>query len=182
MPHYFAPNDMNCVRAATHSTVDCYGAKGFTQAELMVAILVMGILAAIAAPNLSQWLRQKQVDAAFNQIEFALQETQTEAVKRHRACYLNLPRGDDPTLTGNCLVTGDRFLQNITLNYLPTRPSNSWKISFNENGENRSVSNSPGTLWLTSIDGSVQSKCLVISVGIGLRRSGKYENNTCITP
>jgi prepilin-type N-terminal cleavage/methylation domain-containing protein len=180
MPHYFAPNDMNCVRAATHSTVDCYGAKGFTQAELMVAILVMGILAAIAAPNLSQWLRQKQVDAAFNQIEFALQETQTEAVKRHQACYLNLPRGDDPTLTGNCLVTGDRVLKDVTLNH--NRTSDSWKISFNEYGENRSVSNDPGTLWLSSTDGNVRSKCLVISVGIGLKRSGKYESNKCITP
>ncbi len=180
MPHYFAPNDMNCVRAATHSTVDCYGAKGFTQAELMVAILVMGILAAIAAPNLSQWLRQKQVDAAFNQIEFALQETQTEAVKRHQTCYLNLPRGDDPTLTGNCLVTGDRVLKGVALNH--NRTSGSWKISFNEYGENRSVSNDPGTLWLSSTDGNVRSKCLVISVGIGLKRSGKYESNKCITP
>jgi prepilin-type N-terminal cleavage/methylation domain-containing protein len=158
----------------------CASGEGFTQIELMVAILVMGILAAIAAPNLSQWLRQKQVDAAFNQIEFALQETQTEAVKRHQACYLNLPRGDDPTLTGNCLVTGDRVLKDVTLNH--NRTSDSWKISFNEYGENRSVSNDPGTLWLSSTDGNVRSKCLVISVGIGLKRSGKYESNKCITP
>jgi prepilin-type N-terminal cleavage/methylation domain-containing protein len=180
MPHYFAPNDMNCVRAATHNTVHCSGVKGFTQAELMVAILVMGILTAIAAPNLSQWLRQKQVDAAFNQIEFALQETQTEAVKRHQTCYLILPRGDDPTLTGNCLVTGDRSLKDVTLNH--NRTSDSWKISFNEYGENRSVSNDPGTLWLSSMSGNVRYKCLVISVGIGLRRSGKYEDNNCVTP
>jgi prepilin-type N-terminal cleavage/methylation domain-containing protein len=158
----------------------CRSVNGFTQIELMVAILVMGILAAITAPSFTQWLRQKQVDAAFNQIEFALQETQVEAVKRHRTCHLNLSRGDDPTLTGNCLVTGDRALQGIILNH--SRTSDSWKISFNEYGENRSVSNDPGTLWLSSTDGNVRSKCLVISVGIGLRRSGKYENDTCITP
>jgi hypothetical protein len=119
------------------------------------------------------------VDAAFNQIEFALQETQVEAVKRHRTCHLNLSRGNDPILTGNCLVTGDRALQGITLNHKLT--SNPWIISFNENGENRNVS-SAGTLWVTSVEGNVRSKCLVISVGIGLRRSGQYENNTCITP
>jgi prepilin-type N-terminal cleavage/methylation domain-containing protein len=178
---------MNCVRAATHSTVDCYGVKGFTQAELMVAILVMGILAAIAAPSFTQWLRQKQVDAAFNQIEFALQETQVEAVKRHRTCHLNLSRGNDPTLTGNCLVTGDRVLKGVTLDHSHT--SDSWKISFNENGENRSVMNGPGTAVLSSTDGNVKPKCLVISFGIGLRRSGQYdeskgpdEADKCVTP
>jgi Tfp pilus assembly protein FimT len=146
----------------------------------MVTILVVGILAAIAAPSFSQWLRQKQVDAAFSQIEFALQETQIEAVKRHQTCYLNLSRGSDPTLTGNCLVTGDHALQDVTLDH--SRTSDSWKISFNEYGENRSVSNDPGSLWLSSTDGNVRSKCLVISVGIGLRRRGKYEDHKCITP
>jgi prepilin-type N-terminal cleavage/methylation domain-containing protein len=171
---------MKLCTAIGDSNPACKGIKGFTQAELMVAILVMGILAAIAAPSFSQWLRQKQVDAAFSQIEFALQETQMEAVKRHQTCRLNLSRGSDPTLTGNCLVTGDRILQGVTLNYKPT--SDPWIISFNESGENRSVKNDPGTLWVSSTNGNVRSKCLVISVGIGLRRSGKYENDTCITP
>jgi prepilin-type N-terminal cleavage/methylation domain-containing protein len=173
---------MNRICAATHRTANFTGVKGFTQAELMVAILVMGILVAIAAPNLAQWLRQKQVDWAFSQVEFALQETQMEAIKRHQVCHLEVTRGTEPTLTGNCLVTGDRILQDVTLDYkLDSSSSNPWIIPFNENGENRPVS-SAGTLWLRSVNGTVRSKCLVISQGIGLRRSGKYEDNTCITP
>jgi Tfp pilus assembly protein FimT len=174
------PRRINQINTAPWISTTCTGAEGFTQAELMVTILVVGVLAAIAAPSFSQWLRQKQVDAAFSQIEFALQETQAEAVKRHQTCYLDLMRGSNPTLSGSCLVTGDRTLQGVTVNH--SRPSDSWKISFNEYGENRSVSNDPGTLWLSSTDGDVRSKCLVISVGIGLRRSGKYEDNKCITP
>lgn len=156
------------------------GIKGFTQAELMVTILVIGVLAAIVAPSFIQWLRQKQVDAALSQIEFALQETQVEAVKRHQTCFLQLTRGSDPTLTGNCLITGDRALQGVTLDYI--HASDPWIISFNENGENRSVKNGPGTVLLSSTDSNVKAKCLVISFGIGLRRSGQYENNTCVTP
>jgi prepilin-type N-terminal cleavage/methylation domain-containing protein len=176
---------MNHVRANTYRITAYAGVKGFTQVELMVAILVLGILTAITAPNLAQWLRQKQVDAAFSQVEFALQETQMEAIKRHQICRIQIFRGSNPTLTGNCLVTGDRALQDVTLNHNLT--SEPWIISFNENGENRSVSsdptrNDPGTLWLNSANGTARSKCLVISVGIGLKRSGKYENNTCITP
>jgi prepilin-type N-terminal cleavage/methylation domain-containing protein len=174
----FVPNCLDPI-AAHRSSVFCGEAKGFTQAELMVAILAMGILAAIAAPSFSQWLRQKKVDAAFSQIELALQETQMEAIKRSQTCNLEIPRGSNPTLTGDCLVTGDRALQDVTLNHKLT--SDPWIISFNESGENRDVS-SAGTLWLSSAEGNVRSKCLVISVGIGLRRNGQYENNTCITP
>jgi Tfp pilus assembly protein FimT len=153
----------------------------------MVTILVVGVLAAIVAPSLSQWLRQKQVDAALSQVELALEETQSEAIKRHQTCYLQLLRGSNPTLTGNCLVTGDRILKGIKLNY--NRTSDTWKISFNESGENRSVKNGPGTAVLSSTDGNVKPKCLVISFGIGLRRSGQYdeskgpdEADKCVTP
>lgn len=156
------------------------GVKGFTQIELIVTVLVIGILAAIAAPNLSKWLRQKQVDDALNQVDFALQETQSEAVKRHQTCELRIVRSTHPTITGDCLVTGNRVLKSIVLNH--NRTVEPWIISFNERGENRSVSNDPGTLRISSNEGVVQSKCLVISVGIGLRRNGKYENGKCITP
>lgn len=170
---------MNRVHAVTHRSPACTDVKGFTQAELMVAILVLGILSAIAAPNLSQWLRQKKVDAALSQIESALQETQMEAVKRSKTCTIEIPRGSDPMLTGDCLVMGARTLQSVTINH--NGPSDPWIIAFNADGENRG-GNSHGTLWLSSADGNVRSKCLVISFGIGLRRSGLYENNTCITP
>jgi prepilin-type N-terminal cleavage/methylation domain-containing protein len=165
----------------------CGGLEGFTQAELMITILVVGILAAIAAPSLSQWLRQKQVDAALSQVELALEETQAEAIKRHQSCYLKIFPGSTPTLTGNCLVTGDRVLRGVTLNH--KHSTDPWTISFNESGENRSVKNGPGTAVLSSTDGNVKPKCLVISFGIGLRRSGQYdeskgpdEADKCVTP
>jgi Tfp pilus assembly protein FimT len=140
--------------------------------------LVLGILAAIAAPNLAPWLRQQQVNAALNQIDQAIQETQSEAVKRNQACKITLTRGTDPTLTGTCLVSGPRPLKGVVLNH--SRSNDQWVISFNSAGENRAPKNDPGTLWLSAP--SVRSKCLVISIGIGLRRTGEYRNGDCITP
>jgi prepilin-type N-terminal cleavage/methylation domain-containing protein len=151
---------------------------GFTQIELIVTVLIVGILAAIVAPNLAPWFRQQQVNAALDQIDQALQETQSEAVKRNQVCKITLTRGTDPTLTGTCLISGPRTLKGVVLNH--SRSDDTWVISFNSAGENRAPKNDPGTLWLSAP--SVRSKCLVISVGIGLRRTGEYRNNACITP
>jgi prepilin-type N-terminal cleavage/methylation domain-containing protein len=156
--------------------------RGFTQAELMITVAVMGVLAAIAVPNFLPWLHQQQVNAALNQIDQAIQETQNEAIKRNQPrnqeCSVTLTRGDNITVTGTCLVSGPRTLKDVTLDH--SRHQNDWTISFNAQGENRSPANNPGTLWLSS--SNAQPKCLVISVGIGLRRVGQYRNNTCVTP
>jgi prepilin-type N-terminal cleavage/methylation domain-containing protein len=153
--------------------------RGFTLIEMIAIVMVIGVLAAIAAPNLSQWLRQKQVDEALGQIDLAIQETQSEAVKRNQSCQLTLSRGTNPPLNGNCLLS-HRTLKGVVLDHI--RTPNDWTITFNFKGENRDPANDPGTLWLTSPNGNVRSKCLVISVGIGLRRAGKYEGNKCLTP
>jgi prepilin-type N-terminal cleavage/methylation domain-containing protein len=150
---------------------------GFTQAELMITVAVMGILAAIAVPSLLPWIHQQQINAALNQVDQALQETQNEAIKRNQLCSVTLTRGENIALTGDCLVSGSRILKDVTLEH--SRSQDNWIISFNAQGQNRSPANNPGTLWLSS--SSAQPKCLVISVGIGLRRTGQYRNKTCVT-
>jgi prepilin-type N-terminal cleavage/methylation domain-containing protein len=151
---------------------------GFTQAELMITVVVMGVLAAIAAPSFIPWMHQQQVNAALNQIDQALQETQNEAIKRNQRCSVTLMRGTDIILTGNCLVSGPRTLNGVTLDH--SRHQDDWTIEYDAQGTNLSSINNPGTLWLSA--SSAQPKCMAISIGIGLRRTGLYRNTACVTP
>jgi prepilin-type N-terminal cleavage/methylation domain-containing protein len=158
--------------------------RGFTQIELIITVVIVGVIAAIAAPSFTVWLRRQRLNEAFSQIELAIKQTQSEAMKRGYSCQLTIPPNGtvSPTFSGNCLLSGDFVLEDMTLN--TTADQNPWVMSFNARGE-QSV-DSGGKLWLsTSAGGStMQSKCLVVAGGgIGLWRTGKLTaSNDCLTP
>ena len=55
--------------------------KGFTLIELMVTIVVLAIIATLAAPNLSQTLKNTKVKTSSGDIFNFLQQARTEAVR-----------------------------------------------------------------------------------------------------
>ncbi len=149
---------------------------GFTLVEIAVILLIIGALAAIAAPSFVSWLNAKKVERAIIEVDNALQESQAEAVKRSRTCQLTIPQGTDPTVTGDCLVTGDRILKDVTLSYNQPAP---WTINFDFKGRNSDVADT-GTIVISSSLSAVPQKCIVISYGIGLRRLGTYDGTNCL--
>lgn len=155
-------------------------ARGFTQIEMTITVVVVGALAAIAIPSFSAGIQRQRLNVAFNQIELAIQQTQSEAVKRGQSCQFVLPPpGPAPSFSGSCLLSGSFTLEGVELNH-SHRPQ-PWTITFNANGEN--PPDSAGTFWLNTIDmDEMQSKCLVISAGIGLRRVGQKTQDNCLTP
>ena len=153
-------------------------AQGFTLTEGVVLIVILGIFAALSAPSFLAWLHQKKVDDALAKIEGAIKETQREAIKQGRNCTINLTQGIDQTITGSCLSTGDRVIDEIDLNH--SASADPWTITFDFKGRNNNPSTDPGTLWLTIPNSSVQPKCITISVGIGLMRTGNYDGAASI--
>ncbi|NCJ06872.1 type II secretion system protein [Synechococcales cyanobacterium C] len=145
--------------------------KGFTQIETAIIVVIIGILAAISIPSFLNWLNLKRVDDALARAEGAFKETQREAIKRSQTCSLNIPDGTNPVIRGTCLVTGARTFEGIEFRYSPTTPS--WVVIYDFKGRN--PVNSAGTLVLSlPNDGTSYQRCLVISSGIGLMRSGHY--------
>ena len=57
--------------------------SGFTLIEMLVAMTVIGIVLAIAAPNFSQWIERYRIDAEAQDVYFDLMSARATAVKNN---------------------------------------------------------------------------------------------------
>ena len=67
--------------------------QGFTLLEILVALAITGILAALTGPNLLAWLNRNKVQEATDSIQSALQDAQKQAMRRGRICTINFTNG-----------------------------------------------------------------------------------------
>ncbi|MCU7244141.1 MAG: type II secretion system GspH family protein [Microcystis aeruginosa WS75] len=67
--------------------------QGFTLLEILVALAITGILAALTGPNLLAWLNRNTVQEATDSIQSALQDAQRQAIRRGRICTINFTNG-----------------------------------------------------------------------------------------
>jgi prepilin-type N-terminal cleavage/methylation domain-containing protein len=71
------------------------GDAGFTLLELLVVIILMGVIAAIAAPSWSLFMNQRRVNAANNVVLQSLQEAQSQARTRKVSYSVSFRTGSD---------------------------------------------------------------------------------------
>ncbi|NCR57729.1 MAG: prepilin-type N-terminal cleavage/methylation domain-containing protein [Microcystis aeruginosa LL13-06] len=70
--------------------------QGFTLLEILIALAITGILAALTLPNLLAWLNRNKVQEATDSIQSALQDAQKQAMRRGRICTINFTNGTGP--------------------------------------------------------------------------------------
>ena len=77
----FAVRRAGWCRARSH-VLRCRAQKGFTLIEAMIVVGIVGILAAIAAPQFSTMLRNNRASAAASALQVSMNLARSEAIKR----------------------------------------------------------------------------------------------------
>ena len=74
--------------------------QGFTLLEILVALAIAGILAALTGPNLLAWLNRNEVQQATDAIQLALEDAQRQAIRRGKSCTIKFTNGtgNNPTV------------------------------------------------------------------------------------
>lgn len=147
--------------------------KGFTLIESTVTVVVFGVLASIAAPNLLTWYSNKRVEQGLGKIQISLLEAQRQAIRQSRNCVVTIPIGTDVQVTAspNSCLSSD-LASTRTLQKLSVRQSNLLAtVTFDYKGE---TVDQTTVVVSTSGGGTTKQKCLVLSGPLGLMRTGTY--------
>lgn len=152
--------------------------EGFTLIETLVGIAITGILAALAMPSFVSWLENKKVDNALTMLEGAVKEAQATSIRRNQACTVTITSTSISATPSNCLPTGSRTLANSSTNLAVAVTNNS--VSFTNKGS--TLDTEPFIIYRTNNETNYgKMKCLVVSAGIGMIRTGTYNDTSPTT-
>jgi type IV fimbrial biogenesis protein FimT len=156
---------------------------GFTLAELLVGIFILGILAAIAAPSLQTWTLNSQVRNAAESALNGLQRARAEAVARNTVVEFVLGVGTSWVVRvrggadiesrsrneGSTSVTVTALAADLPITNPPTFVDGTEATTITFNNFGAVVDNVPASASLARLDFAIDggTRPLQVQVGIG---------------
>lgn len=153
--------------------------SGFTLIEMLATIIIIGVIAAIAAPNFLGLLNRNRANQAMAQIEGALKEAQRQAIRNGRLCTVNIDtttKTISNPATNGCLLSTRVLHDSVQLNF--SRTGTPATITFSGKG-NITIDNTDAALRTPVLVMSIPNnaniqKCVVMEGVLGTIRTGDY--------
>ncbi|WP_310486955.1 prepilin-type N-terminal cleavage/methylation domain-containing protein [Chamaesiphon sp. VAR_69_metabat_338] len=141
---------------------------GFTLAESLIVVAIVGILVAIAFPSLKAAIDRANLTQATDMVVGSLQQAQREAMRRDRGCTLTLDKVARKIVGDRgCLLDGDRYLPAaISIEYTGADGEIQYGI--------RGNTTTNKTVILSIRDSPKNTRCLTVSAPLGIIRLGTY--------
>ena len=158
--------------------VNTQEANGFSLAELVVRIAIVGLLAVLGWTGGSETLARQRLEAATRRLDQGIQRGRAEAQKLGRPCGLSLwPEGWAPPASSSlppCLQTLETLKEPIAAGEVKLVHNFPAVLRFSSNG----LVLDGGTAVLSASGTSLQ-RCLVMALPLGITRLGRYRGGTC---
>jgi prepilin-type N-terminal cleavage/methylation domain-containing protein len=152
---------------------------GFTLPELLVAAAVMGLLAVLAMGASRAPLAQLKVESASRRLLIGLEQGRAAARRRGEACALQLgPAGWRAPATAAlpaCLADLQPLEEGLGDGGVQLEHNLPAAVRFSSNG----LVLDGGTV-LVSAPGSALTRCLVVSLPLGVVRLGRFQQGSCL--
>ncbi len=156
--------------------------RGTNLMEVTITAIIVGVLAAFTGPSIMGILYGNQVNEGLNQLQNALQEAQQQAMRRGRSCSIVLDKSTTPPSLSvdtnddrGCLVNTDRkFPNKVAIDFAGSGNRRTFSFSF------KGTTTTSRTIIVKAKDGKGKQKCLAISNGLGIMRTGIYDGSTCV--
>ena len=154
------------------------GAEGFSLAELLVGLAILGLLVALGWSGGSETLARQQLESATRRLDQGIQRARAEAQRQGRPCGLSLQdQGWSPPAGGQlppCVNTLQSLKEPIAAGEVELIHNFPAVLRFSSNG----LVLDGGTAVL-SRSGTALQRCLVMALPLGITRLGRYRSGGC---
>ena len=157
-----------------------YRNSGWTLLEVMIVILIIGILASLAIPNMMEGLEKRKAQDALSRLKGTLQEAQRNAIKMGKECRVSINTNENGYTTHSVTIADSTYAgclsEEVTFPGLTVTENlpNTTKIRFSYRGNTTNIS----TIVVESPNARTKY-CLVVSNFLGVMRSGVHNGTNC---